>query len=97
MRIALAVFESRYRDNMEADEAKKLVRDAIAAGVFNDLGSGSNIDLCVITKDKVELLQPYEVANNRGIKQGNYKYPKGSTAVLEVVSTTVQREEPMEE
>ena len=44
----------------------KLVRDAIAAGIFNDLGSGSNIDLCVITKDKVEFLRPYDEANLKG-------------------------------
>ena len=25
--------------------------DAIKAGIFNDLGSGSNVDLCVITKE----------------------------------------------
>lgn len=101
---AMAVFEARYRPDLTEEEGKKLVRDAIAAGVFNDLGSGSNIDLCVIKKDKVDYLRPYEVANNRGVKQGNYKYPIGTTAVLkstripiEVVSTTVQREEPMEE
>ena len=46
----------------------KLVRDAIAAGIFNDLGSGSNIDLCVITKDKTEYIRPHEVANAKGIK-----------------------------
>lgn len=101
---AMAVFESRYKPDMEEEEAKKLVRDAIAAGVFNDLGSGSNIDLCVIKKDKVDYLRPYEVANKKGVREGNYKYPPGTTGVLrtqripiEVVSTTVQREEPMEE
>jgi len=26
------------------------VADAIRAGIFNDLGSGSNVDVCVITK-----------------------------------------------
>jgi hypothetical protein len=26
------------------------VAQAISAGVFNDLGSGSNVDICVITK-----------------------------------------------
>lgn len=25
-----------------------------AAGIYNDLGSGSNVDLCIITKDGVE-------------------------------------------
>lgn len=50
----------------QLDEAKQLVRDAIAGGVFNDLGSGSNIDLCVITKDGATMLRPYDVANVKG-------------------------------
>ena len=50
----------------QRDEAVKLVRDAIAAGIFNDLGSGSNVDICVITKDKVEYLRPYDEANQKG-------------------------------
>ena len=51
---------------MQLEEGKKLVRDAIAAGVFNDLGSGSYIDLCVITKDSVDYIRPYEKANLKG-------------------------------
>lgn len=51
---------------MEEEEAKKLVRDAIASGVFNDLGSGSNIDLCVIKKGSVNVLRGYEYANEKG-------------------------------
>lgn len=51
---------------MEEKEAKQLVRDAIASGVFNDLGSGSNIDLCVIKKGSVEYLRGYEYANVKG-------------------------------
>lgn len=51
---------------MEEKEAKQLVRDAIASGVFNDLGSGSNIDLCVIKKGSVEYLRGYEYANEKG-------------------------------
>lgn len=101
---AMSVFEARYKPNMTEEEGKKLVRDSVAAGVFNDLGSGSNIDICVIKKNKVDYLRPYEIANIRGVKQGNYKYPKGTTALLkttripiEVVSTTVQIDEPMEE
>lgn len=46
----------------------QLVHDAIAAGIFNDLGSGSNVDLCVITKDNVELLRPFNVATKKGVK-----------------------------
>lgn len=44
------------------------MRDAIAAGIFNDLGSGSNIDLCVITKGKVEYIRPHDEANKKGVR-----------------------------
>ena len=30
------------------------------AGVFNDLGSGSNVDLCIITKNGAEMKRNYE-------------------------------------
>ena len=52
--------------HLQKEEAMKLVRNAIAGGIFNDLGSGSNVDLCVITKDKVEYLRPYDEANLKG-------------------------------
>ena len=35
---------------MDIGEGIKLVVEAICAGIFNDLGSGSNVDVCVITK-----------------------------------------------
>lgn len=79
---AMAVFEANWRPEMDRESGKKLVRDAIAAGVFNDLGSGSNIDLCIITKEGVEYIRPYDQANVKGVKQGKYVFPKGSTAVL---------------
>lgn len=56
---------------LQKDEAMKLVRDGIAAGIFNDLGSGSNIDLCIITKDKLEYLRPYDEANLKGKRSVN--------------------------
>ena len=55
----------------QEDDAKSLVRDAIAAGIFNDLGSGSNIDLCVITKGKVDYLRPHDEANKKGVRWGS--------------------------
>ncbi|TNM92449.1 hypothetical protein fugu_019461 [Takifugu bimaculatus] len=39
---AISVLEDRYKPNMELEEAKNLMRDTIAAGIFTDLGSGSN-------------------------------------------------------
>lgn len=49
-------------------QAKQLVQDAIAAGIFNDLGSGSNIDVCVITKAKVDYIRPQQEASAKGVR-----------------------------
>mmetsp|Transcript_20606 Transcript_20606/g.44764 ORF Transcript_20606/g.44764 Transcript_20606/m.44764 type:complete len:293 (-) Transcript_20606:182-1060(-) len=48
---AMAVFEADFRDDLSEEEAVKLVQRAILAGIFNDLGSGSNVDTCVIRTD----------------------------------------------
>ncbi|CAG0900475.1 unnamed protein product, partial [Darwinula stevensoni] len=63
----MSVLESRWKENMNLDEAKQMVRDAIKAGITNDLGSGSNVDMCVITKDKVDFIRPYEVVCAKGV------------------------------
>merc|ERR1719231_593652 len=47
---AMSVFESGYKEDMTKEEAMELVARAIRAGIYNDLGSGSNVDLCIITK-----------------------------------------------
>jgi len=35
---------------LQREEGIQLVTEAICSGIFNDLGSGSNVDVCVITK-----------------------------------------------
>lgn len=57
---------SPFSLSLQLEPAKKLVRDAIAAGIFNDLGSGSYVDLCVITKEGVDYIRPYDKANLKG-------------------------------
>lgn len=44
-------------------------------------GSGSHVDLCVITADKVDYLRPYDVANKKGERAGDYRYKKGTTGL----------------
>merc|ERR1711963_199714 len=83
MLAATAVLENGWKPNMEEEEAKKLVRDAIAAGIINDMGSGSNIDLAVLKpNDQIEYLRPYERLIPKGERRGTYNYPKGTTAIL---------------
>jgi len=76
---AMAVFESKWKRDMERQEAIDLVSEAISAGIFNDLGSGSNVDVCVITKDKTDYLRNYEKPNERVQKEMTYKFKRGTT------------------
>ncbi|KAJ8934642.1 hypothetical protein NQ314_013241 [Rhamnusium bicolor] len=96
---AMSVFESGWRQDLEEEAGIKLVRDAIAAGVFNDLGSGSNIDVCIIRKGAADYKRTYDEANKKGIRQASYRYPRGTTRILsskvvDVEEVCVQRIEP---
>ena len=46
---AMSVLESRHRPNLSVEEAMQICKDAVGAGITNDMGSGSQIDLCVIS------------------------------------------------
>ena len=64
---AMAVMESSWKEDMTEAEAVSLVQRSICAGIFNDLGSGSNVDVCVVrmdgTKDyRRNDIKPNEVA-----------------------------------
>nr|XP_040043837.1 proteasome subunit beta type-7-like [Gasterosteus aculeatus aculeatus] len=97
---ALGILEDGYKPDLELDKAKELVRAAIHAGVMNDLASGNNIDICVLTREGVHHIRPYQVSQYKDKRKTKYKYGAGTTAVLtekvvpvklEVVEETVQR------
>lgn len=80
---AMAVLESEWKQDLTKDEAIKLASDAIQAGIWNDLGSGSNVDVCVMEVGKdAQLLRNYLTPNVRESKQKSYKFARGTTAVL---------------
>lgn len=86
---AMSVFESDWREDMEEAEAVELVKRAILAGIFNDLGSGSNVDTCVIRMDGSKeivrgAVQPNSVADLRSKIKRSLKLTmgKGTTAIL---------------
>lgn len=45
---------------LQVEEAKELVRLAIHAGIMSDLGSGNNIDICVITREGADYIRPFQ-------------------------------------
>lgn len=88
---AMAVFESRYTEDMEEDRAIELVRDSVRAGIFNDLGSGSKVDITVIRKDStVTRHRTYEnAAGDAATYKAKYPRPEkltpppGTTFIIE--------------
>lgn len=82
---AMAAMESGFKDNMTCEEAKKLVVEAIHKGIFNDPFSGTQVDVCVITKDSTELLIGYDKPNERHFPRHNYS--------SSLVPTPIAREE----
>jgi 20S proteasome subunit beta 2 len=79
---AMSVFETQWKASLTKEEAMKLCSEAIQAGIFNDLGSGSNVDIAVITADKTTLHRGFVKPNERSQKLKNYKFKRGTTAVL---------------
>jgi 20S proteasome subunit beta 2 len=89
---AMSVLESRYKDELTEEEAMALCCDAILAGVFNDLGSGSSVDLCVIRKTDMSYLRGYQKPNEVGplraaiaLPPTAFRYPVGTKAYKEHV------------
>ena len=74
---------------MTEQEAIKLVENAISAGIYNDLGSGSNCDVWVSRVDGSTTMnrgalqendvEPLRDAIKRSTK---FDFPRGTTAVL---------------
>ncbi|BGP29013.1 proteasome core particle subunit beta 2 [Rhodotorula toruloides] len=87
---AMAVFETYWKPNMTRQEAIDVVSEAVEAGIWNDLGSGSNVDVCVIEGEQVEgkytgkaktdYLRNYRTPNEKVTKERNYKWRRGVTA-----------------
>ncbi|KAL4495180.1 hypothetical protein ABPG72_007287 [Tetrahymena utriculariae] len=71
---AIATLESGYRDDLTEQEAIDLVTASIESGIVHDLGSGSNVDICVIKRDpkvdvKVDFLRLHKTDNNQKLNK----------------------------
>jgi len=83
---AMAVFESKYKKRMSKEEAVELVHQAVLAGIFNDLGSGGNVDITVITKGGVDIKRNYDKPNKRIFRrEKGYSFPIGATPVITTI------------
>ena len=77
---AMSILETKYKDNMSLEEAKAIVVEAVEAGIIHDLGSGSNVDVCILTKGKTEFLRNFKTENKKMFEKAHhYKFPAGNT------------------
>lgn len=86
---AMAVFETDWKDDMTEEEGVELVKRAIMAGVWNDLGSGSNCDTCVIRMDGTTELtrgavtpEGVDALRSKIVRSSKLTMGKGTTKVL---------------
>jgi 20S proteasome subunit beta 2 len=86
---AMAVYEAKWKPKMTREEAIDLVCETIEAGIFNDLGSGSNVDVAIMEKDKSEMLRNYRRPNDRSAKQLSYLPRNGATAVKRKIEYSI--------
>lgn len=102
---AMAVLEAKWHKDITREEAMELCAEAIESGIWNDLGSGSNVDMCVMQMGQDSMVhRNYRTPNQRSVKEKSYKFPRGTTAVLdqsvrtrcEVVDLPVESAQPME-
>jgi len=80
---AMSMFESGFSADMNVEDAKELVAKAVTAGILNDLGSGSNVDVCVITPQGREgPIRGFAHPVSREISRTDYTFPSKTTAIL---------------
>ena len=80
---AMGILETRYKDNLNEQEATELVKDAIEAGIFHDLGSGSNVDIYIVRRTGCDKKESYRVYNQKTFSQPeSYTFPKGTTPIM---------------
>ena len=94
------MLESYYKDDLSREEAINLAVSAIEAGIYHDLGSGSNVDVCIITRGKYEYLRNHKHDNFKMFsKPEPYTFPKDRVKVIDEFRQRIsieEAEQPME-
>jgi len=91
---AMGIMETQYKDDMTEQEATQMCVSAIEAGIYHDLGSGSNVDICVLKKGKVEMMRSVKSDNKKIFsKPGGYKMNKERVQILEEYKQKIVVEE----
>ena len=81
---AMGIMETEYKENMTEEEAVELCSKAIYAGIYHDLGSGSNLDVVVIKRGKMNYMRNLKSENHKMFSKPNgYNFRKDRVQILE--------------
>ncbi|KAH8583800.1 proteasome subunit [Cryptosporidium sp. chipmunk genotype I] len=81
---ARSILEARYRDGLTENECIELVSAAIRAGIYNDLYSGSNVNILIIKNNSVKHFRHFDTkASERIYRQPKpISFPVGTTPII---------------
>ena len=83
---ATSILETRFKFDMELEEAKEVVIAAVEAGIYHDLGSGSNVDVCVINRSGIKYLRNLVSKNGKVFENPErYSFKRGTTGRLCII------------
>lgn len=75
---AIGILERDFKSGMTLEEGKALVTKAISAGIIHDLGSGSQVDIAVITKDSTDFQRNVLTIGKRETKKREYHFEENN-------------------
>lgn len=66
---AYGELETGFNDDLTLEQAKQLAIRAIKAGITYDLGSGSNVDIVVLTRGKTDFYRNIEIVGKKEVQK----------------------------
>ncbi|CAD8141917.1 unnamed protein product [Paramecium octaurelia] len=91
---ALGILEAKFQDGLTKQQAIDLAIEAIEAGIFHDMGSGSNVDVVAITKDGVDYKRNIRQYNAKSYqRQVPYDFPINNTPALKKYQFDIEKQE----
>lgn len=88
---ASGILETEYKDNMSFEEAKALAIKAISAGIIEDLGSGSQVDVCLINQKEYKLSRGELTIGKRETEKLIYDLSKKKIPYIKEVRHTFEK------
>lgn len=91
---AIGILERGFKSGMTLEEGQALVTEAISAGILEDLGSGSQVDVVVITKESAKMTRNVLTLGKRETEKREYNFAENNMATLgsQTVDTKAMRE-----